>query len=62
MKPPPPTRDDKLRFIFAFVVLYAAILFVVRPDPTPGQVAFRVGVMLVGLVGLGVVGRRKRRR
>ncbi|MEW5929444.1 MAG: hypothetical protein AB1941_18475 [Gemmatimonadota bacterium] len=62
MRPPPPTRDDKLRFILAFVVVYAAVLFVVRPDPTPGQVAFRVGTMLVGVAGLGVMGWRKRRR
>lgn len=62
MKPPPPTREDRLRFVLVFVVLYAALLFVVRPDPTPGQVAFRAGLMVVGAAGLAGLGWRKRRR
>ena len=62
MKPPTPTRDDKLGFILVFVVVYGAVLFLVRPDPTPGQVAFRVGTVLVGFAGLGVMRWRKRRR
>ena len=62
MEPPPPTREDKLRFVLVFVVLYGVLLFLIRPHPTPGQVAFRAGMMLVGAAGLAVLGWRKRRR
>lgn len=62
MKPPPPTREDKLRFVLVFVVLYTMLLFLIRPDPTPGQVAFRAGLMVVGAAGLGVLGWRRWRR
>jgi hypothetical protein len=62
VKPPPPTREDRLRFVLVFVVLYGVLLFLIRPDPTPGQVAFRTGLMVLGAVGLGVLAWRKRRR
>jgi hypothetical protein len=52
VEPAPPTREDKLRFIFAFVIVYAGVLFLVRPHPTEGQVHFRVLLVLIGASGL----------
>ncbi|HEX2189919.1 MAG TPA: hypothetical protein VHG51_13525 [Longimicrobiaceae bacterium] len=62
MKPPPPSRADRLQFIFGFVAVYGVVLFLVRPDPTPAQVRLRLGMMLVGILGLAAVGWRRRCR
>jgi hypothetical protein len=48
--------------VFIFVIVYAALLFVVRPNPTAGQVVFRVGMMAVGVIGLVMLRLRGRRR
>lgn len=62
MQPHRPRRDDQLQVVFVFVILYAGILSVLRPDPTPRQVGFRLGMVLVGIVGLLAVHAWKRRR
>ncbi|HEV2149606.1 MAG TPA: hypothetical protein VGR37_19555 [Longimicrobiaceae bacterium] len=62
MRPAPPPREDRLQFVFAFVMVYGAVLFLVRPDPTPAQVRLRLGMMLVGALGVAAVGWRRRRR
>lgn len=59
---PRPNRDLQLQLIFVFLIVYAMILFATRPNPTTGQVALRVGVAMVGLLGLGYVELRRRRR
>lgn len=59
---PRPNRDLQLQLIFVFLIVYAMILFATRPNPTTEQVALRVGVALVGLLGLGYVELRRRRR
>jgi hypothetical protein len=55
-------RDLQLQIVFAFMIVYAAILFVVRPAPTTFQVLFRAAVAATGVVGLLSVGRRRRGR
>lgn len=62
MKRTPAERDVQLQVVFAFMIVYAALLFVVRPSPTAGQVAFRGAMALIGAAGLLWVARRRRRR
>lgn len=54
-------RADRLRFILIFVALYGCILFLIRPDPTRAQTAFRfalIGIGIAGLAWLHVRGRK----
>ena len=61
MTRPPVDRRLQLQIIFAFMVVYAALLFVVRPDPTRGQVVLRLTMAAIGLLGFGVASSRRRR-
>jgi len=56
-----PNREPQIAFVLVFVIVYAALLFVVRPNPTGGQVVFRVGMRAAGVIGLIVLRRRRRR-
>lgn len=55
-------RDDRLRFILIFVALYGCILFLIRPDPTRTQMAFRFALIAIGIAGLVWLHVRTRRR
>ncbi len=55
-----PTRRERLQVIFAFLVFFGGMMFVVSPDPTRAQTIFRVSLVLVGLVGLAWVSTRPR--
>ena len=59
MSGPPVDRRLQLQIIFAFMAIYAGLLFVVRPDPTRGQVVFRLTMAAIGVVGFTVVSSRK---
>jgi hypothetical protein len=59
--PAPVDRRLQKQIIFAFMTIFAVLLFVVRPDATPGQIVFRSAMAAIGLVGFGVVSRRKPR-
>ncbi len=61
MKREHPTREEKLRVVFAFLIVYGVVLFTLRPHPTGGQVSFRLGVMAVGVLGLAALHVRGRR-
>lgn len=56
----PVDRRLQLQIIFAFMFIFAILLFVGRPDPTRGQVIFRVAMAIMGLVGFAIVSARKR--
>ena len=58
----PRQQDFRLQIIFTFITVYAGLLFALRPDPTRGQVIFRASLAVVGLLGLGYVAVRKRKR
>lgn len=45
-------RLNQLRFILVFVALYGLILFLIRPDPTRAQTAFRIVLIAAGVLGL----------
>lgn len=51
---------DRLRFIFAFLIVFGAVLFLVRPEPTAAQTVFRIAIVAVGLIGLAVIQLRGR--
>lgn len=61
MKLTPEQRVLRLQIIFAFMVIYALLLFGTRPEPTQGQVVFRVLAALVGITGFAIVSTRRRR-
>jgi hypothetical protein len=46
-----PARENQLRFILVFVVLYGCILFLIRPDPTRAQTIFRFALIGTGTAG-----------
>jgi hypothetical protein len=50
-----------MQIIFAFMVIFALLLFYVRPDATRAQVIFRAAMAATGLVGFAVVSSRRRR-
>jgi hypothetical protein len=54
--------DLRLQIVFVFLIVYAGLLFIVRPHPTVGQVIFRASVAGIGLLGLGWVENRRRSR
>jgi len=43
---------DRLRFIFGFLAVFGAALFLVRPEPTSAQTAFRLALIGTGLLGI----------
>lgn len=51
---------DRLRFVFAFLAVFGAVLFLVRPEPSIAQIVFRSAVAAAGLVGLVILGARRR--
>ena len=53
-------RRDTLRFVFAFLVVFGGMLFLVKPDPNAAQTGFRVSLVAVGLIGLAVLQSRGR--
>ena len=55
-------RDLRRQILFAFMVVYAVLLFVIRPDATTPQVVFRVVMMVIGVIGVILVELRKRAR
>ena len=61
MTPPPVDRRLQMQIIFAFMLIFALLLFYIRPDATRGQVMFRVAMAATGLVGFGIVSSRRRR-
>ena len=58
MNRPPVDRRLQLQIIFAFMAIYAVLLFVFRPDPTRGQIIFRVLMAALGIGGFVTVSRR----
>jgi hypothetical protein len=46
---------DRLRFIFGFLAVFGAALFLVRPEPTSAQTAFRLAIVGTGLLGIVLV-------
>lgn len=62
MKFSPAQRDLQLQIIFAFLVAWAVLLFVSRPEPSTFQLLFRAAVGATGVAGLLYVSRRKQRR
>ncbi|MBW3628040.1 MAG: hypothetical protein KY464_01970 [Gemmatimonadetes bacterium] len=60
MNQAPVDRRLRMQIIFAFMLIFSILLFFVRPDPTRGQVIFRVAMAIMGLVGFAVVSARKR--
>ena len=59
MNQAPVDRRLQMQIIFAFMVIFAILLFM-RPEPTRGQVIFHVAMVIMGLVGFFVVSVRKR--
>lgn len=59
--PPRSSGGFSPALVFGFLVVFGAALFLVRPESTRAQVIFRVGVILTGLLGLGVLRVRRRR-
>lgn len=55
-------REDRLRFILIFVMLYGCILFLLRPEPTRAQTIFRFALIAIGIAGLVWMQVRTRRR
>jgi hypothetical protein len=55
-------RDLRRQILFAFMVVYAVLLFLIRPDATTAQVVFRVVMMVIGVIGVIYVELRKRAR
>jgi hypothetical protein len=60
--PAPAERDRRLQIVFAFMIIYAGLLFAVRPQPNALQVAFRCAMIVIGVGGFIYVERRKRHR
>ena len=60
MKLTPRQRDLRRQILFAFMVIYAALLFVIRPDATTAQVVFRIVMIVVGVVGVIYIQYQKR--
>ena len=60
MTPAPVDRRLQLQIIFAFMTIFSLLLFVMRPDPTRGQLIFRTAMIVIGLVGFGLVSARNR--
>ena len=58
MKLNPHQRRLRLQIIFAFMAIYALILFLRHPDPTRAQVIFRAVCVVIGVAGLAVVSAR----
>lgn len=54
-----PTRRERLQVIFAFLVIFPALMFITSPDPNRAQVIFRASTAIVGLVGLAWLGLRR---
>jgi hypothetical protein len=59
MTPPPVDRRLQLQIIFAFMAIYALLLFLSRREPNTGQIVFRVTMAMIGVVGFGVVSRSR---
>jgi hypothetical protein len=57
---PPVDRRLQRQIIFAFMVVFAVLPFLLRPDATRGQVIFRVSMMVIGIVGFIVASRGPR--
>lgn len=51
-------RLNQLRFVLVFVALYGLILFLIRPDATRAQTAFRITLIAAGVLGLVWMHRR----
>jgi hypothetical protein len=51
---------DRLRFIFGFLAVFGAALFLVRPEPNTAQTVFRLAMVGTGLIGLTVIQMRGR--
>ena len=60
MSQPPVDRRVQRQIIFAFMFFFALALYFLRPEPTRGQMIFRVAMAVVGLVGFVAVSRRPR--
>ena len=60
MNQPPVDRRLQRQLIFAFMFFFALALFFLRPEPTRGQMIFRVAMAAVGLGGFVAVSRRRR--
>lgn len=58
-KAEPSLNRDTLRFLFAFLAVFGAALFLVRPDPTTAQTVFRIALVATGTIGLAVMQRRR---
>jgi len=52
VKPGASATRDKLKVVFAFLVIYGIVLFLIQPSPNPAQVTLRTGIILVGVTGL----------
>jgi preprotein translocase subunit YajC len=52
-------RQNQLRFVLVFVVLYGLILFLIRPEATRAQTIFRLTLVGVGVLGMVGVQMRK---
>lgn len=52
-----PTRRERLQVIFAFLVFFGGMMFVVSPDPNRAQTVFRIATVLAGIIGLVWVSR-----
>ena len=52
-----PTRRERMQVIFAFLVFFGGMMFVVSPDPNRAQTVFRIATALAGVIGLVWVSR-----
>jgi hypothetical protein len=51
---------DRLRFIFGFLAVFGAALFLLRPEPNTAQTIFRLAMIATGVIGLTVMQMRGR--
>ena len=51
-EPESPKWRSHLNWICTFTIAFSGYLFVARPDPNGAQLAFRVGLLVLGLGGL----------
>ncbi|MFT5130677.1 MAG: hypothetical protein ACI8W8_004308 [Rhodothermales bacterium] len=62
--PPPPNKTNGLpdpQWFCYFVIAFTGYLFVSKPASTTGQIIFRLGLMLGGVVGLLIIRFRKKK-
>lgn len=55
-----PTRRQRLQVIFAFLVVFGGVMFLLSPQPTRAQTIFRIAVVLTGIAGLAWLNARRR--